>query len=113
MLSIAVIGAGRIGQNPRTQHRGRMPGRVSPAWPMWMRRLPHAWPAQCGAGALSLDAAFAADAVLIGSPTPTHADYIERAAAAGRAIFCEKPIDLSAPTGPRLPGRGADAPASC
>ena len=31
---------------------------------------------------------------LIGSPTPTHADYIERAAAAGCAIFCEKPIDL-------------------
>jgi myo-inositol 2-dehydrogenase/D-chiro-inositol 1-dehydrogenase len=34
--------------------------------------------------------------VLIGSPTPTHADFIERAAAAGRAIFCEKPIDLDA-----------------
>ncbi len=32
--------------------------------------------------------------MLIGSPTPTHADYIERAAAAGRAVFCEKPIDL-------------------
>ena len=46
--------------------------------------------------ALSLDEAFAADAVLIGSPTPTHADYIERAAAAGKAIFCEKPIDLAA-----------------
>ena len=53
----------------------------------------------CGAQALSLDEAFAADAVLIGSPTPTHADYIERAAAAGRAIFCEKPIDLSTPSG--------------
>jgi myo-inositol 2-dehydrogenase/D-chiro-inositol 1-dehydrogenase len=49
----------------------------------------------CGAHAVTLDAAFAADAVLIASPTPTHADYIERAAAAGRAIFCEKPIDLS------------------
>src|SRR6185312_1969509 len=30
------------------------------------------------------------------SPTPTHADYIERAAREGRAIFCEKPIDLAA-----------------
>src|SRR6202041_4024452 len=28
--------------------------------------------------------------------TPTHADYIERAAAQRRPVFCEKPIDLSA-----------------
>ena len=35
------------------------------------------------------------DAVAICSPTDTHADLIERAARAGKAIFCEKPIDLS------------------
>ncbi len=35
------------------------------------------------------------DAVLICSPTDTHADLIERCARAGKAIFCEKPIDLS------------------
>ncbi|WP_409525379.1 inositol 2-dehydrogenase [Nitrincola sp. MINF-07-Sa-05] len=35
-------------------------------------------------------------AVIIASPTDTHADLIEKAAAAGKAIFCEKPIDLSA-----------------
>lgn len=35
-------------------------------------------------------------AVIIASPTDTHADLIEQAAAAGKAIFCEKPIDLSA-----------------
>ncbi|HVC82994.1 MAG TPA: Gfo/Idh/MocA family oxidoreductase [Chloroflexota bacterium] len=34
------------------------------------------------------------DAVLIASSTNTHAEYIERAAAAGKAVFCEKPIDL-------------------
>ena len=61
----------------------------------------------CGARAMSLDEAFAADAVLIGSPTPTHADYIERAATAGRAIFCEKPIDLAVRPGARVPGSGA------
>ena len=35
-----------------------------------------------------------ADAIAICSPTDTHADLIESAARAGKAIFCEKPIDL-------------------
>jgi len=34
------------------------------------------------------------DAVVICTPTDTHADLIERFAKAGKAIFCEKPIDL-------------------
>jgi myo-inositol 2-dehydrogenase/D-chiro-inositol 1-dehydrogenase len=34
-------------------------------------------------------------AVVIGSSTDTHADLIMRAAAAGKAIFCEKPVDLA------------------
>src|SRR3546814_8738523 len=33
-------------------------------------------------------------AVIIGSSTDTHAGLIEAAARAGKAIFCEKPIDL-------------------
>ncbi len=37
----------------------------------------------------------AIDAVLIATSTDTHADLIETAAAAGKAILCEKPIDLS------------------
>jgi myo-inositol 2-dehydrogenase/D-chiro-inositol 1-dehydrogenase len=35
------------------------------------------------------------DAVLICSPTDTHADYVVKAARAGVHIFCEKPLDLS------------------
>jgi myo-inositol 2-dehydrogenase / D-chiro-inositol 1-dehydrogenase len=35
------------------------------------------------------------DAVVICSPTDTHADYIVKAAKAGKQIFCEKPLDLS------------------
>ncbi len=35
------------------------------------------------------------DAVVICSPTDTHAQYIVEAANAGKHIFCEKPIDLS------------------
>lgn len=35
------------------------------------------------------------DAVFIASSTNTHAEYLERAARAGKAILCEKPIDLA------------------
>jgi myo-inositol 2-dehydrogenase / D-chiro-inositol 1-dehydrogenase len=94
MLSIAVIGAGRIGRihaaNVSANPAARLVG-VADVDMAAAEKLAHA----CDARAVTLEAAFAADAVLIAAPTPTHADYIERAAAAGRAIFCEKPIDLS------------------
>lgn len=35
------------------------------------------------------------DAIAIATPTDTHADYLVRAVAAGKQVFCEKPIDLS------------------
>jgi myo-inositol 2-dehydrogenase / D-chiro-inositol 1-dehydrogenase len=34
------------------------------------------------------------DAVVIASATPTHVDLLTRAARAGKAVLCEKPIDL-------------------
>lgn len=52
-----------------------------------------------GARTDSIDNIFAdpgIDAVVIGSPTTTHSDLITRAAQAGKHIFCEKPVDLSA-----------------
>jgi myo-inositol 2-dehydrogenase/D-chiro-inositol 1-dehydrogenase len=95
MLSIAVIGAGRIGQihaRNIVAHGGiRLVG-IADVDAAAATQLAEA----CGARVLSIDEAFSADAVFIGSPTPTHTGYIERAAAAGRAIFCEKPIDLAA-----------------
>ena len=36
----------------------------------------------------------AIDAVIVASSTDTHADIVKAAARAGKAIFCEKPIDL-------------------
>jgi myo-inositol 2-dehydrogenase/D-chiro-inositol 1-dehydrogenase len=33
--------------------------------------------------------------VVICTPTDTHADLIEQFVKAGKAVFCEKPIDLS------------------
>jgi len=50
-----------------------------------------------GGTAVDVGAALAdpeVDAVLIASSTDTHADLMERAAEAGKAVFCEKPIDL-------------------
>ncbi|HLF32617.1 MAG TPA: inositol 2-dehydrogenase [Cyclobacteriaceae bacterium] len=35
------------------------------------------------------------DAVAICSPTDTHAEFVTRAAMAGKQVFCEKPLDLS------------------
>jgi myo-inositol 2-dehydrogenase/D-chiro-inositol 1-dehydrogenase len=94
-MRIAVIGAGRIGQihaRNIAAHPGVELAGVTDAIPAAADALA----ASCGAPALSMDDAFRADAVFICSPTPTHADYIERAAAAGIAEFCEKPIDLDA-----------------
>jgi len=42
----------------------------------------------------AIEAAKDIDAVVICTPTDTHADLIERFSRAGKAIFCEKPIDL-------------------
>lgn len=47
--------------------------------------------------AASVDEVFSArdvDAVLVATSTQTHADFIEAAVAAGRPVFCEKPIAL-------------------
>ena len=94
-LNIAVIGAGRIGQiharNVAAHPAARLAGVADPDRAA-AERL-----AQATASAvIAIDDAFRTDAVLICSPTSTHADYIERAAAAGKPVFCEKPVDLSA-----------------
>ncbi len=94
MLDIAVIGAGRIGaihaRNIAAHQGARLVGIADPDGAA-AAKLAQA----CGTAVISLDAAFQAAAVLIGSPTPTHADFIERAAQGSQAIFCEKPIDLA------------------
>jgi myo-inositol 2-dehydrogenase/D-chiro-inositol 1-dehydrogenase len=50
-----------------------------------------------GAQVSSVEAVIASDvdAILIATPTDTHADLIEQAARAGKAILCEKPVSLS------------------
>ena len=54
--------------------------------------------AQYGAEARSVEAILAdpaIQAVLIATSTDTHSDLIERATGAGKAVLCEKPVDLS------------------
>ena len=95
MLDIAVLGAGRIGRihagNIAAHPEARLAG-IADVDAKAARQLAEA----TGSTVLTLEQALWADAVLIASPTPTHADYIEMASAAGKAVFCEKPIDLSA-----------------
>jgi myo-inositol 2-dehydrogenase / D-chiro-inositol 1-dehydrogenase len=96
MLAIAVLGAGRIGRvhaaNVAAHGRARLAGVFDVD-----QAVAESLAGQLGSRRLDLAAAFAADAIMICSPTPTHADYIERAASLGRPVFCEKPIDLAIP----------------
>ena len=110
MVSIAVIGAGRIGRihaaNIAANPAARLAG-VADVDAAAAEALAEA----CGARALTLEEAFAADAVLIASPTPTHADYIERAAAAGRADLLREADRSGGGSRARVPGARCSAPA--
>lgn len=95
-IRMAVIGAGRIGHihatNAARNGNVSLAG-VADAIPEPAVKLA----AQLGTSVLSVEQILAdrtIDAVLIGSSTDTHADLIMRAAAAGKHIFCEKPVDL-------------------
>jgi myo-inositol 2-dehydrogenase/D-chiro-inositol 1-dehydrogenase len=97
MKDVAVFGAGRIGKihagNVAKQRGARLRYVVDPA-----SAAATALADAHGAKVASVDQAMADPAVgvvVICSSTDTHADLIERAAAAGKAIFCEKPVDLS------------------
>ncbi len=96
MLAIAVLGAGRIGRihaaNVAAHSRARLAGVFDVD-----HAVAESLAGRLGSRRLDLDAAFGADAMMICSPTSTHADYVERAAAMGRPVFCEKPIDLDVP----------------
>ncbi|HUN40385.1 MAG TPA: inositol 2-dehydrogenase [Acetobacteraceae bacterium] len=94
-LKIAVIGAGRIGQIHARNVAAR-PDAMLAGITDTDRAAADRLAKGTGSSVIDLEAAFHADAVMICSPTTTHADYIERAAAVGKPTFCEKPVDLSA-----------------
>lgn len=97
MTRIGLLGAGRIGQIHGRNAAARLDAKlvaVADALPEAARALAEPLGAEVRTADEILNAADI-DAVLICTPTDTHADLIERAAKAGKAIFCEKPIDLS------------------
>jgi myo-inositol 2-dehydrogenase/D-chiro-inositol 1-dehydrogenase len=97
MLHFAQFGAGRIGAihaaNLAVSGRARLKHVVDVHRP-----AAEALAAKHGATVSTTEAALAdpqVGAVIIASSTDTHADLVIAAARAGKAIFCEKPIDLS------------------
>ena len=97
MIEVALFGAGRIGKihggNLAAQPGVKLKYIVDVSVPA-AAELAQRYAAE----AVDADSVFrdsAVAAVVIASSTDTHADLITRAAAAGKAIFCEKPVDLA------------------
>ncbi len=96
-LNIAVLGAGRIGQ-VHAAAIASVPNANLVAVSDPVRAAAENLQQKYGADIRSIDDILSADdtdAVIICTPTDTHADLIEKFARAGKAIFCEKPVDLS------------------
>lgn len=96
MFKIGLLGAGRIGNvhaKSITSHPQCQLVAISDAHMPSAEKLA----ASCGAVARSTQDILndpSIDAVLIATSTDTHANLIEAATAAGKAVLCEKPVDL-------------------
>lgn len=96
MVRFGVLGAGRIGK----VHAATLAssGRATVAYVAdALPAAAAALAAEVGAETATVEAVIASDvdAILIATPTDTHADLIEMAAKSGKAILCEKPVSLS------------------
>ena len=98
MLKIAVLGCGRIGrmhaENIAAHSRATLAG-VYDLVPSMSTEVAQGLGVPVFESVEAVLASRDVDAVLIASSTPTHADLIEAAIAAGKPVLCEKPIDLS------------------
>jgi inositol 2-dehydrogenase len=98
-LRVGLAGLGRMGRIHATNLAWRCPSAELTA-------VTDADPAAAAAIAAELGVPVAADfdallstvdAVAVATPTGTHGELVRRAAAAGKAVFCEKPISLDRP----------------
>jgi myo-inositol 2-dehydrogenase/D-chiro-inositol 1-dehydrogenase len=97
MVNFAVLGCGRIGRM-HALNLARHP-RVELAYvydlaPATAAAVAEATGARQAGTVEEILSAGAVAAVLIASPTDTHLDLLVRAVEAGKAVLCEKPIDL-------------------
>ncbi len=98
MLNIGILGCGRIGQ-VHAQTISRLDAVRVIAVADAVLEAAQALASRTGAQIMEAQALIdspSVDAVIIATPTDSHYDLIHAAARAGKAIFCEKPVDLSA-----------------
>ena len=97
MINFGVLGAGRIGKVHGATLAGS--GRAKVAYVADADdKAANSLAQSVGAKVASVEEVIKAkdvDAILIATPTDTHADLIEHAAQAGKMILCEKPVSLS------------------
>jgi len=97
MIRIAMLGAGRIGKiharNIAANPRCRLVA-VADAIADSARSLAESLGAEASTDAAATLARGDVDAVVIGTPTDTHVDLMLAAARGGKAVLCEKPVDL-------------------
>lgn len=97
MLNVGLLGAGRIAGVHATAISTN-PSSTLVAVSDYIAESAEKLAAQYGCQARSTEEIIAdpaIDAVLIATSTDTHSDLIEAATAAGKAVLCEKPVDLS------------------
>ena len=98
-MRVGLLGAGRIGQihaRSVAAHKSATLAAITDVDAKAVAGLAAETGASVAKSAADIIADKSIDAVLICTPTDTHADLIELAAKAGKAVFCEKPVDLSA-----------------
>jgi myo-inositol 2-dehydrogenase/D-chiro-inositol 1-dehydrogenase len=97
MMNVGLLGAGRIGKvhaKSITAHPGSKLVAIADVNQGAAEQLAK----ETGAQSRSVQAIIddrSIDAVLIATSTDTHSDLIEAATAAGKAVLCEKPVDLN------------------
>ena len=97
MINFALIGAGRIGKmhaeiiNANSDANLKFVYDVNSQLANEVANMSNAEVANTPEDAINSSEI---DAVLIASATPTHIQFIKMSANAGKAVFCEKPIDL-------------------